>query len=58
MSANTSTVDQRRSNIDSEERSFNVDICLKIKIESAYAHRRCFDIEKTILKQLCQYLLY
>ena len=22
-----------------------------------YVHRRCFDVEKTALKQLCQYLL-
>ena len=37
---------------------FNVDIQLKIKIESTYVHRRCFDVDKTALKQLCQYLLY
>ena len=36
---------------------FNVDIWLKMKVESTYVHRRCFDVEKTALKQLCQ-LLY
>ena len=35
---------------------FNVDIWIKIKVESMYVHRRCFDVEKTASKQLRQLL--
>ena len=30
---------------------FNVDICLKIKVEPTYVYRRCFNLDKTTLKQ-------
>ena len=35
---------------------FNFCIWLKMKVE--FVHRRCFNVEKRALKQLCQYLVY
>ena len=33
------------------QRCFNVDIGLKMKVEPTYVYRRCFNVEKTKLKQ-------
>ena len=36
----------------------NVDMWFKMKLESKYVRRRCFDVGKTTSNQLCQYLVY
>ena len=57
FNVDTTLKELRRFNV-GDPSCFSVDFWLKMKIESTYIRRRCFEFEKTALVQLCQYLLY
>ena len=57
FNVDTTLKELRRFNVD-DPSCLKFDFWLKMKTESTYIRRRGFDVEKTALEQLCQYLLY